>query len=206
MKVRAHSKSGFTLIEVLIASVIFALIAVNIAMVTRTGSQATANGLMRELLDSELDLTLDRIKLALMSASADNVYPQVSAPASNERIEFSTSLGVEGGVHVMGDPERIEWIPTENDTGRVIWTQAAGLPEERQIQWSRSVPTLQNKEVINLGDDNFNGLVDEPGLSFHMKHASDEEMQVFITLTVTKTDSSGKTVPANRQVNITCRN
>jgi hypothetical protein len=186
--------------------VIFALISVNIAMVTRTGSQATANGLLHELLDSELDLTLDRIKLALMSASADNVYPQVSAPASNERIEFSTSLGVQSGIHVMGDPERIEWIPSENDTGRVIWTQSLGLPGERQIQWSRSVPTLQNKEVLNLNDDNQNGLVDEPGLSFHMNHATDEEMQVFITLTITKTDASGNLIPANRQVNITCRN
>lgn len=203
---KVNSRSGFTLIEVLIASVIFALISVNIAMVTRTGSQATANGIMRELLDSELDLTLDRIKLALMSASADNVYPQVSAPASNDRIDFSTSLGVQSGVHVMGDPERIEWIPSEGDSGRVIWTQSLGLPNQRQIQWSKSVPTLQNKEVINLGDDNANGLVDEPGLAFHMQHASDEEMQVFITLTVTKTDSSGRIIPANRQVNITCRN
>ncbi|MBL4770317.1 MAG: prepilin-type N-terminal cleavage/methylation domain-containing protein [Planctomycetes bacterium] len=203
---KVNSRSGFTLIEVLIASVIFALISVNIAMVTRTGSQATANGIMHELLDSELDLTLDRIKLALMSASADNVYPQVSAPASNERIEFSASLGVQGGIHIMGDPERIEWTPTENETGKVIWTQAVGLPGERKIQWSRSVPILQNKEVINLGDDNFNGLVDEPGLAFHMQHASDEEMQVFVTLTITKTDASGRIVPANRQVNITCRN
>jgi prepilin-type N-terminal cleavage/methylation domain-containing protein len=203
---KVHRRSGFTLVEVLIASVIFALISVNIAMVTRTGSQATANGLLHELLDSELDLTLDRIKLALMSASADNVYPQVSAPASNERIEFSTSLGVQSGIHVMGDPERIEWIPSENDTGRVIWTQSLGLPGERQIQWSRSVPTLQNKEVLNLNDDNQNGLVDEPGLSFHMNHATDEEMQVFITLTITKTDASGNLIPANRQVNITCRN
>ncbi len=203
---KVNSRSGFTLIEVLIASVIFALISINIAMVTRTGSQATANGIMHELLDSELDLTLDRIKFALMAASADNVYPQVSAPASNDRVEFSTSLGVETGVHVMGDPERIEWLPTEGDSGRVVWTQALGLPNERTIQWSKSVPTLQNKEVVNLGDDNFNGLVDEPGLAFHMQHASDEEMQVFITLTINKADSSGRLVPANRQVNITCRN
>ncbi|MCA9001034.1 MAG: prepilin-type N-terminal cleavage/methylation domain-containing protein [Planctomycetes bacterium] len=203
---KVQRRSGFTLVEVLIASVIIALISVNIAMVARTGSQATANGLVHELLDSELDLTLDRIKLALMSASADNVYPQVSAPASNERIEFSTSLGVEGGVHVMGPPERIEWLPTESDAGRVVWTQGLGQPDERQIQWSRSVPALQNKEVINLNDDNANGLVDEPGLAFHVNHASDEEMQVFITLTIVKTDSAGNPVPANRQVNITCRN
>ena len=66
---KVQRRSGFTLVEVLIASVIIALISVNIAMVARTGSQATANGLVHELLDSELDLTLDRIKLALMSAS-----------------------------------------------------------------------------------------------------------------------------------------
>ncbi|MCP5023736.1 MAG: prepilin-type N-terminal cleavage/methylation domain-containing protein [bacterium] len=203
---KVNSRSGFTLIEVLIASVIFALISINIAMVTRAGSHATANGVMHELLNSELDLTLDRIKLALMSASADNVYPQVSAPASNDRIDFNTSLGVQSGVHVMGDPERIEWSPTENEVGRVVWTQSLGLPNERTIQWSKSIPTMQNKEIINLSDDNANGLVDEPGLSFHVQHASNKEMQVYITLTVTKTDSSGRPVPANRQVNVTCRN
>jgi len=113
---------------------------------------------------------------------------------------------VQSGVHVMGDPERIEWVPSEGDSGRVIWTQALGLPNERKIQWSKSVPVLQNKEVINLVDDNSNGLVDEPGLSFHMHHASDEEMQVFITLTIAKMDSEGRVTPANRQVNVTCRN
>ncbi|HRV80017.1 MAG TPA: prepilin-type N-terminal cleavage/methylation domain-containing protein [Planctomycetota bacterium] len=199
-------RSGFSLVEVLIALTILGLLTINIAMVSRTGSQAAESDLFRQLLDTEMDLTLDRIKLALMSASADNVYPQVPAPASESHIDFSTSLGVQGGVHVMGDPERIQWTPATAEKGGVFWTQSLGLPDERQIQWSRNVPILQNLETANERDDNDNGLVDEPGLSFHVEHAEDRELQVFVNLTVSKTDSRGQVVPRSRQVNITCRN
>ena len=131
-------RAGFTLIEVLIALTIFGLLSVNIAMVSRTGSKAAESDMFRQLLDSEMDLTLDRIKLALMSASADNVYPQAEAPLSVSHIDFSTSLGVQSGVHVMGDPERIAWTPASAARGGVFWTQSLGIVgAEREIQWSR---------------------------------------------------------------------
>ncbi len=203
---RSAKKAGFSLVELLIALTIFALLTVNIAMVSKSGTAAAEGDLFRQLLDGELDMTLDRVKLAIMSATADNVYPQISGPASASHIDFSTSMGVQAGVHVMGDPERIRWTPSGAEKGRVIWTQALGLAAERDIQWSSNVPTLQKKETINELDDNANGLVDEPGLAFHVQHADDQELQVFVTLTVAKENTNGNIIPINRQVNVTCRN
>ncbi len=203
MKVRRNS--GFTIVELLIAITIFGLIAVNAAMVSRTSSRATESDMFRQLLDSELDLTLERIRLALMAAAADNVYPQIPAPLSENHIDYSTSVGVQNGKLVLGEPERIRWIES-GQKGRVTWTRAVGQPEESEIQWSSNVPLLQDKEVVNEKDDNFNDLVDEPGLSFHVEHAPDKALQIFITLTVSKEDSSGATIPVHRQINVTCRN
>ena len=203
MKVRRNS--GFTIIELLIAMTIFGLIAVNVAMVSRTSTRATEADMFRQLLDSELDLTLERIRLALMSAAADNVYPQIPKPLSEDHIDYSSSVGVQDGKLVLGEPERIRWV-AGGSKGRVMWTRALGLANESEIQWSSNVPLLQHKEVANDKDDNFNGLVDEPGLSFHVEHAPDKALQIFCTLTVSKEDSSGATIPVNRQVNVTCRN
>ena len=198
-------KAGFTLVELMIAITIFGLISVNIAMVSRTSSKATESDMFRQLLDSELDQTLERIRLALMAAAADNVYPQIPAPLSESHIDYSTSVGVNNGKLVLGSPERIRWIASQ-DKGRVTWTHAVGQPEENEIQWSGNVPILQDKEVVNERDDNFNDLVDEPGLSFHVEHADDKELQIYVTLTVSKEDSSGSTIPVHRRVNVTCRN
>ena len=204
MKVK--SNAGFTLIELLIALAIFGLLTINIAMVSRTGTRATESGMFRQLLNSELDMTLDRIKLNLMSAAADNVYPTIPAPLGEDHIDYSTSVGVNNGRLILGAPERIRWLASSEDRGRVMWTQGMGQPDEREIQWTSNVPILQEREVVDLADNNQNGLNDEPGLSFHVQREEDESMQIFITLTVSKTDSSGKEIPVSRQVNITCRN
>ncbi|MEZ5976363.1 MAG: prepilin-type N-terminal cleavage/methylation domain-containing protein [Planctomycetota bacterium] len=199
-------RAGFTLIEVVIALTILVLISANIAMISRTGSKAAESDLFRQVLDGEMNVTMDRIRFALMSASADNVYPTLSKPLSNDSIDFSTSMGVQAGVHVMGDPERIRWQPTNEEKGRVLWTQGLGMPDERELQWSQNVPTLQDREILNTIDDNNNGLDDEPGLAFHVEQAQDKEMQIFVTLTISKEDSTGNRIPTSRQVNVTCRN
>ncbi len=203
MKVRRNS--GFTIVELLIALTIFGLIGINVAMVSRTSSKATESDMFRQLLDSELDLTLERIRLALMAAAADNVYPQIPAPLSENHIDYSTSVGVQNGKLVLGEPERIRWLQSGNK-GRVTWTTGVGQKDESEIQWSSNVPVLQDKEIVNERDDNMNGLVDEPGLSFHVEHAADKALQIFVTLTVSKENSSGSTIPVHRQINVTCRN
>ena len=194
--------AGFTLLEVMIALAIMVLIIMNVTMVAKTSTEAARNGVFRTRLDDEVNLTLDRISLAVMSSKSDDVYPPTVAPAHTSRVDFAISLGIdENGNEITGDPERIEWEVGNGTPGRVVWSQNPETVGERSVVWSNWVPELFQGEIINAEDDNQNGLFDEGGLAFDM-----DGDQVNIHLTIERQDPRGMMVPQNLSVNVTCRN
>lgn len=199
-------RAGFTLIELSISVAILSLLIANVGMVTRTGSRAARAGLFEQLIEDELEQGLNRARLALMSSTANNLYPTFTAPLSNDEITYSMSLGYENNAFVESDPERISWEAGPNGNGRMVWSQNPGEPNERRVVWSNSVPVLQEGEIDNETDDNDNGLDDETGIAIHVESESDEEVQVYVHLTIEKIDQDGNRVPASRMVNVTCRN
>jgi len=199
MKTR-HQSAGFTLLELVIALTILALIGVNVSMVTRTGSEAARSGMFRQTLNDEADQTLDRISLALMSSGAENLYPIAIAPLYTNEVTYSISLGVEDGEVIESQPESITWEQLE-DRGRVLWSENPGQPNERSVSWSNWVPTFHEGEEFNGADDNGNVIVDESGLAFDMRGAL-----VNIHLTIERPDHHGEWVPATRRLQVTCRN
>lgn len=206
-KARGTSRSaGFTIIEVVIAMSVFALIAVNIGMITRSGATAAKTGTLLSVLNDELNLTVERMELALMGAHAEQVESVQPSPLYSNRVDFAIDVGMDGGEVILGDPERIEWRPTDDDTGRVSWLRNPGdVEEERVVTWSRSVPTLQKDELGGNGaDDNENGLFDEEGLAF--TRPSEQMDMIEIHLTVERTDQHGDKVGDNRVRRVTCRN
>lgn len=203
---RSARNSGFTLLELMIALTIMALVAVNVMMVMKTGGSAVRNSSFLSMLDDDVNLTLDRVKLAVMASTADNVEPRFEAPLSSSEITYSISLGVQGGEEVTSDPERIRWENAGPAGGRVTWTQNPELAGEHTIVWSNWVPSLYQGELANGNDDNENNLNDETGLAFEVMQQAANELEVYIHLTIERTGPDGKEVPASRRVNVTCRN
>lgn len=195
-----HQRSGFTLLEIVIALTITALLAVNIAMVSRTSSEATRSGIFWTTINDEADLTLDRISLAVMSSRADNIYPVRIAPGHTPEISYSVSLGVEEGELIESPPESISYLETGTG-GKIVWKESPGLEEERSVTWSNWVPQLHMGEIDNGGDDNDNQLIDERGLAFDMV-----DDRVNIHLTISRIDHNGELVPTARNITVTCRN
>ena len=202
MDYQIKCQPSFSLLEVMIAIVIMVLVITNVTMVAKTSTEAARNGAFRMRLDDEVNLTLDRIALAVMSSKGDDVYPLTVAPAHTSRVDYAISLGIDAdGNQIMGDPERIEWQALAERPGRIVWSQNPETAEERSVVWSNWVPTLFQGEIINADDDNQNGLFDEGGLAFDM-----DGNQVNIHLTVERLDPRGIMVPHNLSVNVTCRN
>ncbi len=199
MRVR-HAGSGFTLLELVIALAILALVSVNVTLVTRTGSQAVRSGAFWQTLNDEADQTLDRISLALMASDASNLYPIAISPLYTNAVSYKVSLGVEDGQPVESPPESISWEELE-DRGRIQWRENPGLPEERGVTWSNWVPSFFDGETFNGSDDNGNALVDESGLAFDM-----EGDLVNIHLTIERPNPDGQPVPVTRKIQVTCRN
>ncbi|MDA1264992.1 MAG: prepilin-type N-terminal cleavage/methylation domain-containing protein [Planctomycetota bacterium] len=197
---RPGPNAGFTLLEIMIALTIMALVAVNITMVTRTGSQAARSGAFWQTLNDEADQTLDRITLALMSSDADNLYPIAIAPLYTNEVTYSVSLGVENGEVITSSPESISWEQQE-DRGRVRWFENPGLPDERSVTWSNWVPMFFAGETFNGEDDNENAVVDETGLAFDMQGEL-----VNVHLTIERQGPEGEWLPTTRSVQVTCRN
>lgn len=191
--------------EVMIAMTILGLLIANVGLVSRAGTQAAQAGLFEQLIEDELEQGLDRVRLALMSSTASNLYPTIAAPLSQNYITFSTSLGYENNMLVESEPERISWTPT-SDGGQLVWELNPDQPGKRRVVWSNSVPSLQMGELANEIDDNANGLQDEQGIAFHVESESADEVQVFVHLTIEKTNPDGRRVPSARSINVTCRN
>jgi prepilin-type N-terminal cleavage/methylation domain-containing protein len=196
--VRTGRRRGFTLVEVAIAAAILALLVGNVIMVLRTSSAAYGAETLRHVVDERVDLTMDRISLAVMSSSADTVMPALTAPLSAPSIEYTTGLGTEDGKPVYGDPERIELVPGE---GQIVWSQMPISGDPRSVVWTKWVSPYLEGETLNGEDDNGNDLRDERGLAF-VKSGS----KVNVFLTVERKDASGATFTRTKKTTVACRN
>lgn len=220
MRRRLASRSGFTLLEVTIVLVILALLAANVRMVSESGAAAVRSGAMRSSLENELELTLERITFALMSAQDSEIEGPVPAPMPSSFVRFAAVLGRDASGNVLTGPtEQIAWSPhnvedgemgrtaqlntsVTREGGRVLWTENADIEETRRITWSNAVPDAYMGEVDgNAEDDNGNDLLDEGGLAF-----ARDGSEVRVLLTVERIDERGRRQPVERSLRIAPRN
>lgn len=199
---RQAPRAGFTIIEVMITLVILTLLMVNGWMVTRAGRSAADSGVFMMSLDDEVNLTMDRITLAIMGADADEIYGPGMGSLATHFVEYQSNLGMSDGKVISGPPEEITWFPTTGPDGSVVWRESPTLPGEREVNWSNAVPTAAKEEIEGNGvDDNNNGIPDEAGLAF-----TKEGSRVDIYVTVEHVTKDGKRVPMDTANNVTCRN
>jgi prepilin-type N-terminal cleavage/methylation domain-containing protein len=195
---RASHRAGFTIIELVFAAAILALLSLNLAMVLRTSSNAFETGVFKKVIDDQAELTMDRISLAVMASAEKDLYPVTVAPLNTPRLDYQTCLGFQDGQLVMGDIERIEYVPTN---GLIVWSQNPSSPDARSVVWSSWVPNNLEGEMANGLDDNGNGLIDEQGLSFDSSGP-----KVRILLTLERKDSNNVTYRRTLASTVTCRN
>ncbi len=195
---RARGRAGFTLIEVVIAVTILAMVAANVLMVERSSSKAYEAGASMSSLDVQLDRTMDRIVLALMAARKDSLTPANNAPLFTWHLDFNQSKGFEDGHEVLGDTERIELLPGPE---QIVWKQRPDTVDERKVVWTNWVRQLFKDEVPNGIDDDLNGLTDETGLSFTV-----DGNRVTIRLTLEREGPEHTTLKRTQETTVTCRN
>jgi type II secretory pathway pseudopilin PulG len=197
-----RGRGGFTLLEALISLGLFAVLAVNLSLLTRATERGA--GQQDELL--ELDViatqTLDRIVLALMSAQAEAIEPLNEAPLNDRRITYVISRGAdENGDVVWSDPES---VGLEDAGDEVVWQRNQGAENELRVVWGRHVArTALGEELGNLTDDNGDGLIDEFGLSFHL---DENGRSVVVQLTLERTSEAGNVLRTACQQRVAFRN
>lgn len=201
MKRAVHnsSRSGFTLLEVLIAFTLVVILLFNAAQLISTASKAGDHTAKQQELDQLADQTINRIALALMAANEERTLPANSAPFNSDLINYETSLGVEDGKTVWSEPER---IALEANDDLVSWFRSPETPDVLKIVWGKHVSEMQIDELGgNNADDNGNVLIDEKGLSFNIDRSS-----VQINLTLRQVLIDGTELSASTKTRVAFRN
>ncbi len=187
MRILASNRSrraGWSLIEIMVAMGLMALVMASVFMTMESGQQAIRARSAET--DAELRSwrALERIVDEVRAAARSSLAPAPSPPFSTSDITFQEALGFEGGAFQLGNPMRIRLIP---GTGRVVRTENPGLPGEQSVGLCTGVSALLEGEVLNNADDNANGLTDEGGLCFTLEG---DLMRIRLTITVPGPDST----------------
>ncbi len=192
-------RSGFTVVELIIAISILAILLTKIALVINAASQAVGDSSKEMVLEDQARRVINQIGFALMGSDRDTLFPQSADPdLPVTQLRYQLSLGLEDGEIVWDDIEEIGLGATGS---QVYWTRKPGEPDERRVFLTNLVRPYLEGELANGIDDNGNGLVDEQGLTFVIDRNS-----VHIRLSLARPDMEGGTIANTVEAVVTCRN
>lgn len=195
---KCTARSGFTLLEALIVTALMSVAIVKGTMVINSTTRSHSRESSAMMLEDQARRVLDQIGYAIMGSSRESLFPDPLNPFFDTEITYRVSMGVEAGVVVWNDPERIGLAEMLT---RLTWSENPGEVEERRVVWTNLVAPFLEGEVPNGVDDNGNGLIDESGISFSLQGDA-----VLVRLSLEKQFSDGTTVTETVETMVTCRN
>ena len=172
-------RCGYSLIELSIAMVLFAIVLGSLAMVSRTSDRMFRTGTVISHLESQVKIATDRFVRELRIAGVDTIDPDPAPGVGGSDIRYVQA--------VVGEFGEVEWTPIRRlfleyesgevndgidnngnglvDEGRVVLVDDFGGANERRLVLTRWVSEFLEGEIENGVDDNGNGLVDERGFT-----------------------------------------
>ena len=208
------ARSGFTLVEMAIATVLVTILSGLFLMTTRAASGAVNTGVAVAELDSEVQRVLERVCEALKATSSGVVTPQAVAPFAALTVDLQRGLGADAaGVPQWGPVERfvLEYDEADDgvdddgdglvDEGRLVWLENPGGAGERRVVLCNNVREYAFRETFDGADENANGLIDERG--FALDYA---DQRVTVRLTLVARDEDGAVFASTAERTIAFRN
>lgn len=199
MRTRKVHRAGFSLIEVLLAVGLLAILGTKVLLVMKEANDVGTKDASEMALEDQVLQVLDRIAYAVMGADRDQLTPDEESPVFSEALTFTVSLGVEEGEVVWSDPEKVGI--DEGNAAQVVYIQNPEAVDPQRVVWTNIARPFLEGEFPNGIDDNGNGLVDEKGLVFALQGD-----MVTIELTLERPLSNGETVVQHGMTRVTIRN
>jgi len=182
MNARTHARrrSGFTLLELVVATAILSLVLGAMGIVQMRARDASRLGMAREQVEVLCRRTLDRVAAELQGVGHSLLFPDPSSNLGTGTLTYQHPIAVStGGVVTWDTPSRLalEIDPAEIDNG--VDDDSDGLIDERRLVLTKNlgginavatticsgIPELGEGEAANGLDDNGNGIVDESGFN-----------------------------------------
>jgi prepilin-type N-terminal cleavage/methylation domain-containing protein len=173
----AGRRGGFSLVEVLVAAALLAVVLSSVALVGGAADKAYRTGTIESHLESKVAIAVDSMVDELRIAGVDTITPDPIPGVGASNIRYVQATGITNG--------EIDWTPLRTlrleletgelddgidnnangliDEGRILLIEDLGGPDERQWVLTRWVAEFLEGEIENGLDDNGNGLVDESG-------------------------------------------
>ncbi len=199
MKRSLKSTAGLTLLEMLLALTLLAIIIYKGISIMTSAQRANNADTAEVLLEERAQIVLQRIAAAIMGSNRDSLNPAAEAPLASEEMKYQVHLGIEGGEVVWSDPEKIGLDNIEESD--LFWMRNPETPDAHRVVWTKLVSPFLEGEIPNGMDDNNNGLIDEKGLSFVV-----DRNAVTIRLTLERQREEGDPIVSTVQTTVTCRN
>lgn len=161
-----HRRSGFTLVELMIALALLALVVGNVFTILSKSTEVAGEHRKDHDVEDQARRLLDRIANEVVGAYASSLEFAGHAPFAESSLKYETYLGITDGATAVSDAKKIDLA--YEDGWMLAYREKPGEPGERRVVWSKWVPELFEGEGLDPDgdDDNGNGLIDEPGLSF----------------------------------------
>jgi len=180
MRTSSNPRAGFSLIEVLIASILITMIFGALSAMMQSGTNAFHQGVSSSTAESTARRGLDRIAAQFSDSEVAQLQAQVVPTLGASLLTFHRSTGAAGGVITWGNDNVVQFqlqaseaddgIDNDGDglidEGEVVLIENVGLADQRTTVLCPNVREYLEGETPNGLDDNGNGLIDEQGLSF----------------------------------------
>lgn len=171
-----RNRKGLTMVEVLIASTVFALMSISLLSYVQYGSQAWKTGHQKLDVGTYYRSVTDTIQRELQQA--DKVLePRVNGPASSA-LKYDIAIS-SGSAYVGTATFLLEWVPSTKTLQRRIFAKSTDVSNV----WS-SLPKITITRVTSVDSDNSNNVTNTMPVGFEFTVARD-----VATFTVTRTSS-----------------
>lgn len=214
---RRTRRSGFTLLEVVLASALLSAVLGAALMVVQRGKSAMAEGHLHARAEARAHRALERVVAELRGAGIDALTPAINPNGltSTATLTFDPIVGVSGAAPIWGQPIRIARVAAPEDPNNGRDDDGDGVVDEGNLMLTRDVGgigqaafllctqvrELAEGELANGNDDNANGLADEAGFSIQRIGN-----MLTIRLSVEELGEGGETGVATVSTSITLRN
>lgn len=177
---RTPSSGGFTLIEVLIGTLLLSGLLLVAGLATdRTLGMFRQRRAAQEV-SAQAYRLLQRVSAEFAFARRGNLDPEPSSDLGSSTLSYQRCEGALAGVAQWSTVRTLRWeLETGEvddgldnnsnglvDEGALVWIENLGLPGETRVVWGHRLCEFVPGEEFNGDDDNGNGQIDERGLSF----------------------------------------
>jgi len=171
---------GFTIIELLVAVGVLAIILTTVGMVQLRGNDASVSMHGRDNAESRARRALDRVAEELTGVGKSLLFPDPDTDYGAGAVTYQKPIGVSNAGLVLWSPtSSLDTRLDPNETNNGLDDDGDGLVDERELFLVRNlagggsqtvvfctgIPELSEGEIVNDLDDNGNGVKDEAGFN-----------------------------------------